>query len=174
MVIILDGISWTKVTGEASHAIPVLASAYSGWMQRREMRSRRYLRWVGVVQFLLLLDIVFDWRWTLHDLLAGDAKAHKVYTERRPYQVIVLELLAAALLCGAAYVLFRMRRRPGAGLSVTGTLLSVGLWCEEVVSYHYADKVMYAGIGPLMVVAYLWIGLCFMTTAGIVMEARRA
>jgi hypothetical protein len=123
--------------------------------------------WVAVAQLALLLDMIWNWRWLLHDFLVGDAAAHRLYEGRRPTQVLVLEVLGFALVFASAAMVFRLRATPGLSIATAGTILPIGLWCTEIISYHNMDRILYHFIGPLMAVSFLWLLLGAFTTAGV-------
>jgi hypothetical protein len=133
----------------------------------------RLFAWLTGVQLCLLLDMAFDWRWKIHDFWMREAMMAGVYDRRRLSQVLVLGLLCLAAALASRSLLLRFRRKPGAALAMTGTLLSVVLWCCEWVSFHWADQVFYHMIGKLMVVSLLWIGLALMTGIGAWLDGRR-
>ena len=120
---------------------------------------------------MLLLDMAFNWRWKLHDLLAGDAAAHDLYSGRRPYQVAVLGILAVLLLVGAVVAVVRLGRR-GGGVALAGMLFSIGMWSTEVVSYHNVDRILNHQIGDVLVICFFWILVSCMTTLGIAMTGK--
>jgi len=123
------------------------------------------------VQFALLLDMTFDWRWKLHEYGMRAAIAEGAYGQRRAPQLVALVILAAVLIvCGVA-ILYRFRHRAGVALAVTATLLSVGLWCSEAISYHFLDRVLYLMIGKAMLVSFLWLGLAVITCCGLCRDA---
>jgi hypothetical protein len=119
------------------------------------------------VQFALLLDMAFDWRWKLHDYGMRTAMAHGLYGERRTPQLLVLLILVALLVVSLAVILYRFRHRVGVVLAMAGTLLSVGLWCSEALSYHFLDRVLYLMIGNAMLVSFLWGGFAVITCLGL-------
>ncbi len=98
--------------------------------------------------------------------MAGD-----VYGERRSPQLLALVVLGCVLIVGSVLIQRRFRGRRGVRLALTGTMLSVGLWCCEALSYHYMDLVLYRMIGGLMVVSLLWVGLAATTCAGVRLDA---
>jgi hypothetical protein len=118
------------------------------------------------VQLYLLLDMAFDWRWKIHDFWARDAVELGAYDERRPPQALALVVLFVVVILAAAFVLRRFRGRAGLALALTGTLLSVGLWGCESISFHYMDMVLYHMVGGVMVVSLVWISLAAVTCWG--------
>jgi hypothetical protein len=57
-------------------------------------------------------------------------------------------------------------------MALAGALLSTGMWCEEVISYHFIDAVFYRHIGPAYAICLIWMALSVITTAGIWIETR--
>ncbi len=125
-----------------------------------------------VVQFFLLLDMAFDWRWKIHDFFGQDAQTLGVYGERRPPQVLALLVLSGVLVFAVIWIYCKFRGRPGLAMAVTGTVLSVGLVCCEAISYHYVDKVLYHMVGNVMAVSLMWIGLAAVTCSGVLLNWR--
>jgi len=78
--------------------------------------------------------------------------------------LLVVGLLAIRRLSGG---------RPGASLAVSGALLSLILWCIEVVSLHQVDHILYHSLGGLMAVSLLWILASLMTSIGILLDSSR-
>ena len=66
------------------------------------------------------------------------------------------------------------RGKVGARLALSGILLSVVVWCVEVVSLHAVDHILYHLIGKWMVVCALWILACLMTSIGILKVSSQA
>jgi hypothetical protein len=74
------------------------------------------------------------------------------------------------LLVGAIWILRRFRGRNGLELALTGTMLSIGLWFCEMLSYHFMDIVLYTMVGRLMLVSFLWLALAMTTCCGVWLE----
>jgi hypothetical protein len=125
------------------------------------------------VQLALLLDMAFDWRWKLHEFWMREAIAHGVYDQRYGPQLLALGLLICAVAFGSVWVLHRFRHRVGLALAVMGTLLSVGLWFCEWVSYHAVDTVLYREAGGVMTVGLAWGVAAGITWFGVWLDGRR-
>jgi hypothetical protein len=102
------------------------------------------------------------------------ARRWNEYEIRRSPQLIAMAILAVLLLVGLISALRILRGRTGALLAVSGVLLSLVLWCTEVVSLHAVDHVLYHLLGPWMVVSLVWVFAGLMTSVGILMDARQA
>lgn len=127
---------------------------------------------MAVVQTMLLLDMVFEWRWALHDLWVQEAMRASVYGERREPQLLVLMVLMLAL-CGAAiWVLRKMHGQKGAAVASVSTLVSVGLWCCESISYHDLDRIFYRMVGGVMLISLMWLGLALIVVQGALLALR--
>jgi hypothetical protein len=124
------------------------------------------------IEGILLLDMAFNWRWKLHQALMDLAQREHEYGQRRLPQTIVLIVLACVLLYGVYRFWRSFRHRGTTLLAVCGTLLSVVLWCTEVVSLHQVDHVLYFSLGGVMSVSLLWFISCGMTSIGILLDPR--
>ncbi len=88
--------------------------------------------------------------------------------------MILVTFLLAILFVSLYFSLRLFRAKPGALLAVSGALLSLITWCIEVVSLHQIDAVLYHQVWGFMVVSFVWIAGCLMTSVGILFESRRA
>jgi hypothetical protein len=126
-----------------------------------------------IVEGFLLLDLIFNWRWILHDLLQDQAIRWKLYACRSWLQTMALGILAVLLFTGLLTAWRQLRRRVGAFLAVFGGLLSLVLWCTEVISLHAIDHILYHRIGELTIVSFDRVGVCLITAGGILVEGSR-
>jgi hypothetical protein len=127
-----------------------------------------------LVEGLLLLDMAFNWRWMLHALVGDVARSRHEYELRKEPQVIAIVILAALLLLSVLAAQRLFRGKVGGRLAIWGALLSVFLWCVEVVSLHEVDHILGHLIGNWMVVSALWILACLMTSIGMLFVSHNA
>jgi len=118
--------------------------------------------------------MVFNWRWMIHQQLMDLAQRWHDYDIRRSPQRIAIAILAALFLVGLIVTLRAFRGRAGALLAVSGVLLSLVLWCTEIVSLHAMDHILYHSLGPWMAVSLVWVFAGLMTSVGILIDARQA
>jgi hypothetical protein len=142
-------------------------------MRAKDRKVSQLAEILALIESQLLLDIVFNWRWKLHDMLTGIAMRHNEYVARRLPQIIALTILGGVLLLGFLLTCWYFRRRGGVLLATSGVLISVVVWCVEVVSLHGVDHILYHLIGKWMVVSALWILACLMTSVGILLVPAR-
>ncbi|MBV8114246.1 MAG: hypothetical protein JO300_05860 [Silvibacterium sp.] len=116
-----------------------------------------------------LLDIAFALRWKIYDVLKSGALRHHWYAERAGPQVAALIVMAAVLLVSGVWLCRRFTSIRGAALAICGGLLSIGCWLAEIISLHATDVILYRRAGPLMVISFVWMLACAMTTAGMLM-----
>jgi len=64
------------------------------------------------------------------------------------------------------------RERPGACL-ICGALISVAFWAIEVISLHATDTILQHTLGPIMLVALVWIVSSSMIAVGILWDVNR-
>ena len=172
MVSSYEWFSTTRMIGMASFAAS-LTGCTARWRGRGGNASRRLVFAIlAGVQFVLLLDMAFNWRWSLHQFFMDEAMAYGVYGRRGLPQLIGVLTLAGMAVFSSALMLMRFRDRAGTALAVMGTLLSLDMWCLEVLSFHPVDHVLYSMIGGAMTVSYIWIALSMVTCLGAWLDHR--
>jgi hypothetical protein len=144
------GVAWAKVSGPP--------------------HRNRLAAILAILEAALFVDMLFNGRWELHDLLVGEAMADSVYSGRTDPQIAVLCLLAGSALAGMGFIFWRFRKRPGASLAACGGFLSLICWCVEVVSLHAVDAIFYHKIHGFMTVSMVWITCALMTGLGILWD----
>jgi hypothetical protein len=171
MVADLDWFSPTRVAGLTAYGASFIACVWRTLCRKNDESSRPFAIIAGI-QLFLLLDMAFDWRWKIHDFWGHDAMQLGVYAERRPPQVIAIAMLGVVVIFGSVLASARFRSRKGVGLALTATILSVGLWSCEAISYHYIDLVFYHMVGKMMVVSFVWLLLAMVTCFGVWLDHR--
>lgn len=162
-----DWFSPTRVAGLIAYTVSFGACALRWYAARRRVEANGIWLLLSGLQLGLVMDVAFDLRWKLHAFWMARAMAQDVYGERRSPQLLALVLLAGVLILGFVAMQRRFRGRRGVTVALTGTMLSVGLWCCEAVSYHYMDMVLYRMVAGLMVVSLLWVALAVTTCFGV-------
>ena len=160
----------TRACGLVAYGIALICCAIA-WIRPKAGRTTaRVAAVLTAIESALLLDMAFNWRWKLHQAVMDFAIQRHEYGERRMPQAIVVSLLFALLLLGLFLCWRSFRHRGTTLLAVSGTLMSVIIWCIELVSLHAVDHVLYARIGGVMAVAFLWILSAGMTSIGILLD----
>jgi hypothetical protein len=104
------------------------------------------------------LEIVLNLRYRFRAAIIPLLQERGWYTSRTTWQgaAIVAALLIGSLLATSAW---RRHREDGAALgAIAGTALALMLLAIETISLHRIDAVMYAEAGPLVLLAWAWIG----------------
>lgn len=162
---------WLTPVRASGMAAYLVAAALCGvaWVRARRDKpvATRLAVILGILNMALFFDIAFNWRWKLHDLLQGQAMADQWYNQRHWPQVESLAVLGVLLLVGMGAAGRRFSSTPGVVLAIWGALLSIGAWSTEVISLHATDMVLHYSIGPLMIVNFVWMLACTMTSIGI-------
>jgi hypothetical protein len=149
-----------------------LVSCVIAWVRGRgnAPHPRRLAAVLTLLQAALLLDVAFNGRWLLHDMLANVAKASSLYGDRSGPQHVALALLSGAVVTGFGLALWTFRGRPGAALAACGGILSLCCWCVEVISLHAVDGFLYRRVDGVMLVRLAWAACSLMTGAGILWD----
>jgi hypothetical protein len=161
----------TRAAGLAAYGTACTCCGIA-WIRTKAERASQLAALLTLIESVLLLDIVFSWRWMLHDVFAGFAQRHDEYGARKLPQEVVVFILGGVLLFGLITTWRFFRGRVGAILAVSGVLLSLLVWSIEVVSLHAVDHVLYYSLGGVMAVSLLWVLSCTMTSIGILLELR--
>lgn len=163
----------TRATGIAAYGVAMICCAIA-WAKGRRLRTVSQLAaLLTAIESALVLDMIFNWRWMLHQELMDLAQRLNEYDLRRSPQRIAIVVLTVLLLLGVIFALRVLRGRTGALLAVSGVLLSLVLWCIEVVSLHAVDHVLYHLLGPWMLVSLVWAFAGLATSVGILIDARQ-
>lgn len=163
----------TRASGLAAYGTAVICCGIA-WLKANNRRKDSQLAAsLTVIEAALLLDIIFNWRWVLHGFAIGLAKRAHDYAFRSTPQELLDTLLFILLLFGWVSVFRKFPGRIGALLAVSGVLLSVGVWCVEVVSLHAVDAILYHLSGKVMVVSFLWILAAMMVSVGVLIDSRK-
>jgi hypothetical protein len=162
----------TRAIGLVAYGTAVTCCGVA-WVRTKARRASQLAAVLMFIDSALLLDMAFNWRWKLHQLFMDLAQRAHEYAVRRPPQVIVLVVLIVLLLL-ALRAVRRFFRGRGIVLAVSGVVLSLVLWCIEVISLHQVDHVLYHRLGPIMAVSLLWIVACLMTSIGMLLVSHHA
>jgi hypothetical protein len=172
MLLFPHAMTLTRKVGLSSFGIALLCSGIA-WL--RNLQKARRGAWFAVLLMLaegfFFLDMIYEWRWLLHDSLQWSFMVRGLYGQRHWFQIACLVLLGVLLVFGFRAVMRKLRGCAGARLAAGGLLLSVGCWCVEVISLHATDHVLYSVDSGLMTVAYLWILGTLLVVVGMVMDA---
>jgi hypothetical protein len=166
MITSQEWINPTRVTGLVAYGTAATCCGIA-WIKTKSRRVAQLAALLTLIETLLLLDIAFSWRWMLHGAIGGFAQRHNEYAARRLPQAIALSILGGMLVLGLIATWRLFRGRSGPLLAVSGVLLSLVLWCTEVVSLHSVDRLLYYSLGNVMAVSIPWILACAMTSIGI-------
>jgi len=160
----------TRSLGMAAYLFAAISCGIA-WV-RSGGTLRRLAALLAALEAGLFLDMAFNGRWQLHELLRNKAIAESLYTQRVLPQVAALGLLVAAAAAGIGLALFLLRGRTGAFVAVCGAILSSSCWCAEVISLHACDALFHVTIEGVMLVSLVWVAGALMTGLGILWEAR--
>ena len=168
MIATVISISPTHEAGIASH---LLAAVACGVAWTRSRGQNRLTATLGLLELFLLFDVEFNWRWILHGFFVKTAMELSVYDERTLPQEVLTALLSIATLVAAATTTWHFWNRPGACLAICGGLISAELWVIEVISLHAIDAVLQRMVGPILIIASVWIVSSALIMLGVLWDA---
>ena len=169
MIATVLSISPTQEAGIASH---LLAAVACGVAWTRSRGHNRLTTTLGLLELFLLFDALLNWRWILHGFLVKTAMERAVYDERTLPQEVLTALLASATLVSAATTIRLFWNRPGACLALCGGLISAEFWAMEVISLHAIDLILQRRIGPMLIIASVWIVSSAFIVLGVLWDAK--
>ena len=161
----------TRIIGLIACLFALVSCGIAWAIVRGAAHRGRLAAALAVFEAALFLDMAFNVRWQLHDLLENEAIARSLYGQRFGPQHVALSLIGCALAAGMGLALWRLRGRAGASLAVCGGILSLSCWCVEVISLHAVDAVLYRTVHGVMFVSLIWIVCSLMTGVGILWDA---
>jgi len=159
----------TQEAGIASHLLGTAACGVA-WISSRG--KSRLATMLGLLELFLLFDAIFDWRWSLHGFLVKIAVQLTVYDERTLPQVLLTALLGSVTLVAAVTTIRHIWERPGASLAICGGLISAEFWAIEVISLHAIDSILERKVGPMLIIASVWIVSSALVIVGVLWDAR--
>src|ERR1700733_5096822 len=164
----------TRASGIAAYGVALTNCGIVWARAKGARRVRKIAAWLTAIEGFLLLDMIVDGRWILHQFFVNIAQNKHEYSLRRSPQVILVTFLLGILFLSLYFSLRLFRAKTGAFVAVSGASLSLIIWCIEVVSLHQVDAILYYPVGRWMVVSLVWIVACLTTSVGILLEERRA
>lgn len=181
MAITLFPIWWsiTRRVGFISYAGAGLGCLLFGASSRRSRPGSRaaIARLAGIVsliEFILALDMAFEWRISLHNFWGDMFMKYNLYGRRHTIQLELLFALTCILVFTLSYAFRRFWARKGLFLAVCALAGSCTLWLMEVISLHETDSALYHLVNGIMVIAFLWVVACSLTLLGVGMEVQSA
>jgi len=115
--------------------------------------------WTGLAwwQAACAAEVVIDLRQRVHGGMDAWLAAHGAYATRLPLQVGLLSLALAGMAGGVWWAAAGMRRDgPAASLARTASLAAVMLFVVESISLHAIDALMFAPLGPVLAIGWMW------------------
>jgi hypothetical protein len=168
-----DWISPTRVVGMATHLLTAIVCG-GAWARNQEnCRASRLAPCLAMLEAFLFLDAAFNWRWILHGMLMNAAVANGVYGQRKLPQVLALLIVASLPFCAMIMAFQRLQGRIGAIFAIFGGVFSAAFWMVELISLHATDIALQARLGPVMLIAVVWVLTSATTAAGIYWDARK-
>jgi hypothetical protein len=127
----------------------------------RAARARQQRLWwkLAAISTGFALEAVLGLRHRLRGAVDIWLQGEGLYDSRTPAQIGLL-VLCALLLAWAVWGLAGLRRAgPHARVAATACAVTLCLFVIEAISLHGVDALMYANIGPVRAVGWIWVVL---------------
>lgn len=162
----IDLTQWVGIAVFAAAAIACLAAS--------RVRPVAW-RLLAALQVSCCVEVVWGVRYQLHNeadlVLQGQGR----YEGCHPLQLTPIGIVLLLAVAGAAGIVWRARRlNAGLAGALLGTLLTGALFDLETVSLHDIDATMYAVVGPIKAIDWMWAGVAAITIASAVRGARES
>jgi hypothetical protein len=147
-------INATQLAGLLAFGAAALACA-------RAARARQQRLWwkLAAISTGFALEAVLGLRHRLRGAVDIWLQGEGLYDSRTPAQIGLL-VLCALLLAWAVWGLAGLRRAgPHARVAATACAVTLCLFVIEAISLHGVDALMYANIGPVRAVGWVWVVL---------------
>lgn len=127
-------------------------------------------RMLAALHGLMFLEVLFGLRHRIHAMGSRELMAGNIYAERNGLQIALL----AALLIGALAILWiaGRQKRAAARIGILSSGALAAIFVVEAISLHAIDALLYRQTGPLMVIAFAWVGLCTITAIAALADRR--
>ncbi|MEO8836948.1 MAG: hypothetical protein ABI364_09440 [Caldimonas sp.] len=156
----------------AGVSVFALAAATCARTARRTTTVPTWWRALAGVNAACAVEVLLGLRYRLHNLVIAPLQELGWYSARSPWQAVAIVTLVALALVLVAVVAWRRRGDAALVVATFGTALALALLAVEAISLHRVDAMMYAFVGPLVVVAWLWAGAAALVTGSAFAAAR--
>ncbi len=159
--------------------IGIASFAVAAWACRRAGRhGGPPWRALAAVPVLLIAEIFFLGRYRLHDRADEVACSDGWYLQRTSVQLGLIAFVVVLAVAGA-WTAARDPRRPGASvlaslatIATIATIADILLFAIETVSLHAVDALLYAQVGPLRALVFVWVATATVVTLSALRAAR--
>ncbi|MGD0938420.1 MAG: hypothetical protein ABR905_01825 [Terracidiphilus sp.] len=172
MISLAEWLTPTRFIGLGVYLFAAICCGAAWTRSRGGGRANRLPAILTVLEAGLFLDMASNLRWGLHGLLESEAIREDLYALRTGPQLAVLGFLGLTAAAAMGMVIRRLRGRYGATVAACGAILSLSLWCAEVISLHATDTILYRKVGGAMLVSLGWIVSSLMTGLGELWDTR--
>lgn len=144
--------------------VPAALATFGVFLREGCSARRKRSTWavIATIYALLSVEMLVDERWRIKGAIDQWLKSSSLYADRRPVQVASLILLAII----AALALGRLIRAGNDRVRIArlATAALVAVFMVEAVSLHAVDAILFRQVGPVMLIALLWIACGWTTT----------
>ncbi len=169
-MVIEQTLNTTQLTGVTVFLATAAACGLLGLRaQGRHGSSPHLWRLVALVHLVFAAEVVFGARHAVHDMVNAVLRDDGLYPVRAGMQAGLLVLCGLCITLGLMATQRWLRALPQltpyARRAVFATWVVGALFMVEAVSLHGIDQMLYASVGPVRTIAYLWGCAALLTLA---------
>lgn len=172
MIFFASVLTPTRSIGMAAYLFAAILCSIAWARSGMNTRRGRLSALLAVLEWGLFLDMAFNERWLLHELLDNEAMAKNLYGMRVGPQVAAMILLGTAAAGAMGWTLVSLRSQRAASVAVCGAIISISCWGAEIISLHVVDAIFHFSLHRIMLVSLGWVAGALMTGIGIAWEVR--
>lgn len=164
----------TQFTGLLAFGFASLSAfRASSVMRKVSVKVASQWRWIGIFQLLYALEVLWGTRHAARELVNMALRSIGLHQGRASIQEL---LLVGVGVCSVAFAIALWRSmsfsvsRDGSGkIAIVCTALGFLLFLIETISLHSIDQLLYQPVGPVLLIAYAWLGI----GVGVTLSARQ-
>ncbi len=159
------GTNPSQLIGVLSFALTTWACLYAA--RSSNAREARVWKLLSIVNAFCLLELIIGFRFRILEFARATLKQEGVYDQLhgRVQAITVAAIATGALLLAAVFIFSRVIPGGPAKLAAGMTVVIPASFATEMISLHELYPVLYRQIGPLITIAWIWIGaaagICF-------------
>jgi hypothetical protein len=160
-------INSTELIGLMSFITATIACLIAA--QRSDSRDARIWKMLAFINLLFVIELYIGLRLEIAALAKSWLVASGLYANMHGgIQAISIALIAiSAVIFAALMLVSRSVASGGARLAAGITVAAFALFATEIISLHALDALFYRPLGPVAVIAWLWLmaaaGICLAT-----------
>lgn len=157
----------TRDTGIAVYSAAAVLCFLVAWRaHHRRVPGTGFWLTMGVLNALLAREVPYCFRFQVTNWMRHLFAWLDTGIEKRLLQLGFLVVVGVLFLIAVLVVLFRQETPRSRRIALFGFLVALLAWMVEAVSLHQTSPILYERLGPLVLVAWVWVASAVFTAVG--------